>query len=208
LVDETRGQLLRTLLPTAARYIDEPDNCGRSPLHLAALYGSIEATNILLEADPPLDRSDRFGLTPLAIAFRNSFPMAAKLIEAGANIPLSGIDIQKMLFKCILLQNVTAVKFLVAAGADATAPDDFGRTVNQLAKLTGHPALVHIVQSIKSSMWRVKRAETTKTSPVVEVVEILKDMPVDQFPSLSQLPRLPLRSTPILNDIEKTAMYA
>lgn len=42
------------------------------------------------------------------------------------------------------------------AGADATIPDEFGRTVNQLAKLSNEKRMINLARSIKSSIWPQK----------------------------------------------------
>ncbi len=198
-------KILRALVEAGTQYLDEPDDCGRSPLHVAALNGSIDATQSLLEYDPQLNRKDRFGLTPLAIAFRNTnFPVAVMLIDAGADIPISQIDLQKMLFKSIELQSVQAVKALVSAGADATAPDEFGRTANQLARLSGDSRLMRMVQSIKSFISEMKRAPTTKACTDISVVEVFDDA------AASQVHFRPFQSRPFSApiDLEESAICA
>lgn len=197
--DQMVVRLLRALLPAASICLDEKDSCGRSPLHLAAISGNTEAVRVLLENDPILSEPDRFGETPLAIAFGNGFySIAAMLVEASpeprADIIESKIDVQKMLFKAIELQNVKAAEFLVEAGADATIPDEFGRTVTQLAKLSGEKRLMHLAKSIKSSIWQPKLVTSVKANvdAAIKVVEILSEITADQFPPVSQLPILEL----------------
>jgi len=181
-------RLLQTLLPHVNGSLDTPDNCGRSPIHLAALYENVNAAKVLLEYEPQLNEKDRFGLTPLAIAFTNGcFTIATILIEAGADIQSSNIDVQKMLFKAIELQNVVAVELLVDAGASATTPDEYGRTVNQLAQLSGISRLMQKVQAIKSSRWQLNRAGTAKANTHVEIIEIGNEVTTDIFPAVSKL---------------------
>lgn len=214
--NEIRVQILRTLLPIVGGYLNETDDCDRSPIHLAALYGNLEAVEALFEDDPEINEPDRFGLTPLAIAFRNGyFPIAVRLIEVGADIALSKINLQKMLFVSIELQSVKAVEFLIDAGADATAPDEFGRTVNHLARLSGEARLMSYVQSIKSSIWQAKRVATSKakaaTVRVVEVSdEVSDEVTGDQFPAVSQLPFRENHAIPAIvpKKTEATAIYA
>lgn len=211
--NEIRVQILRTLLPAVRGYLNETDDCDRSPIHLAALYGNLEAVEALFEDDPEIDEPDRFGLTPLAIAYRNgNYPIAIKLIEVGADIAISKINLQKMLFVSIELQSVKAVEFLIDAGADATAPDEFGRTVNHLARLSGEVRLMSYVQSIKSSIWQAKRVATSKAkAATVGVVEILDEVTADRFPVVSQLPFRESHAVPAIaptKKMEETAIYA
>ncbi len=67
--------------------VDVPDNWGKTPLHYAAQRSSTICTVFLLNRGAQLERKDRHGNTPLAVAFLNSHPdYAITLIERSADV--------------------------------------------------------------------------------------------------------------------------
>ena len=67
-----RHESLKVLLEQAGIDIDRPNNRGRTPLHLAALWnGNPAIVRFLLEQGADEDVRDRFDATPLNLLERN-----------------------------------------------------------------------------------------------------------------------------------------
>ena len=121
-----------TLDPTVPLTSEPLDSKLRSPLHLAALNGCLEATELLVAHSPALDIDidckDAYKCTPLYLTKieENETPdryrIAAALVEAGADIKYA--DVQKTLFAALEMGKRRAVQRLVDAGADVLAPDE------------------------------------------------------------------------------------
>jgi ankyrin repeat protein len=172
-----KHQILRRLLAAGNAYLNEPDNNGQSPLHMAAIHGDKEATKILLERNANVDNEDKFGLTPLIIATENeAFDLAMILIEADASIDGSKVDAEKLLFAAISLQRNLAAMNLIRAGADPLAQDENGRTVvmmaEMMAKRSGDRALLSFLQSQPSMKYQVRRKTEMKSDTDVAEVEL------------------------------------
>lgn len=178
----TQDEILRQLLATGKLSPDDVDAHNQTPLHFAAVYGNMEATKILLshEADP--DVVDRFGMTPLRIACRNKFlSVGVALIEAGASIDQSTLDLDELLFAALAAQKATAVGRLMAAGANRMAQDDEGRTPEMVAKKDTR--LVGILKSTKSYMWKA----TTMSEKEEIGIDLLEDTIGDAVEMLNDI---------------------
>lgn len=58
-----------------------------APLHAAARMGKVDIVNLLLDAGAPLEQMDKFGLTPLALAFFDEgLPVVPVLLARGARL--------------------------------------------------------------------------------------------------------------------------
>ena len=98
------GAVQRNDVPTIQRYISEgvdinyESSVGQTPLHIAAMWGNLNALNALIAAGCDINRhnriveTDRCGGTPLHIAANSKkalltdrYRCAERLIEAGAN---------------------------------------------------------------------------------------------------------------------------
>ena len=67
--------------------IDCVDVYGKSPLHYAAQHGALLSSLFLIDKNAQIERSDRFGNTPLALAFLYNHPdYAIALIQKGASL--------------------------------------------------------------------------------------------------------------------------
>ena len=133
---ENQRETLQLLLETSILDLESVDSeAGRTPLHLAAYNGCLEATKVLLAYDPDVDRKDAYKCTPLFLTKgeENKCPdryrVAAALVEAGAATKYA--DVQKTLFAALQTRKRAAVKILLDAGADVWAWDETGqRAIN------------------------------------------------------------------------------
>ncbi|KAG4433290.1 hypothetical protein IFR05_011235 [Cadophora sp. M221] len=171
-----RMKIMKSLIRDGNVPPDEADQYGQTPLHLAAIHGSLEATKLLFDCDVRLDTADDFGLTPLLIAYKNqSFAIATALIEEGATIDGSRMSLEELLFAALKLESETAVRYLIEAGADRMAMDHDGRTADMIAEQSKDKRLIKIMKAARST--RIK--SSTKTMSIKYVVSELRD-PIEE----------------------------
>lgn len=100
---------------------------GYPPLTLAAFFGHLEVTNVLLEyhADPNTASNNAMHVAPLHSAVANNhYAVAARLVEAGANVNAVQADGFTPLMGAAQNGNVEMVNLLRAHGADVNARVD------------------------------------------------------------------------------------
>lgn len=110
---------------------------GFTPLGLAAFFGHLEIVNILLlhHADPNSASNNPMRVTPLHSAIAgNHYAVAAKLVEAGANVNAVQADGFTPLMGAAQNGNLQMVELLLAHGADKNARVD--KHATQFADLT------------------------------------------------------------------------
>jgi hypothetical protein len=146
-----RFDILRQL-PTAGRMSpDVRDKYGHTPLHIAVLGGFIQAAEILLEHKAKLEELDRFGRTLLMIATKfENFDVELALLNVRAKIDQPKDDIDRLLLESIGRQDIKAMEKLLPVSADRMAHDDYGRTVDLIARQVGGVELLMILQGARS----------------------------------------------------------
>ncbi|KAI9691788.1 MAG: hypothetical protein M1822_007860 [Bathelium mastoideum] len=141
------------------------------PLHLAAMSGNVEATNLLIDKGTDLDAIDQWGFTPLIISQKNEhFEVSIRLIEAGAcmkppSVPNGQTNntnpgslqalIQRIFFAAVESGSLTAVQRLLDAGADILAVDEVGRTAREIARKSDNEELQRLLQTSRSYFFAV-----------------------------------------------------
>lgn len=145
-VQASQIEVLRLLLQDCHMDPDCTNRYGRTALHLAALYGDLDATTELIRANASLDELDRWEAAPLFLAQdKNRVLVALALIEAGADIDPRKINVQAMFFNAIVEKKAKAVGILLHQGADALEKQD-GVPALQVAKNIGDDEIVRILK--------------------------------------------------------------
>lgn len=105
--------------------IDALDSKQRTPLHYCAKFGSIKICKLLLKLGAEMNNTDRFGNTPLHIAFNYNhmeiFYEIGSSCQCDLNKP-NGKGRSVLLLACIE-NNVDVVKWLLAKGANVNTFD-------------------------------------------------------------------------------------
>ena len=162
-VEADRIEILRILLDKGHMPPDEINHQLRTPLHLAAHWGRLEAAKELLDHGANPDLEDIWNTTSLFIAQNNKhFAVAIVLVEKGASIDEKKLDVKELFFAAVRLDNVKAVESLVKNGADVLSRNSEGVTALQLAKESGNGEMMKVLRSHPSFLFRVRKATTEK----------------------------------------------
>jgi len=137
------------------RHGADPDVWGRrrtrTPLHSAALYGSPEVVQKLIEYDADIDAKDETGWTPLFWASKgrhsqDHIPVIRLLLEHGADVNARAMDGSTPLHNASYLGESEVVCLLLEHGADIEAEDDDGKTALQVAVEEGERGVMELLR--------------------------------------------------------------
>jgi ankyrin repeat protein len=131
------------------RLVHDHDADGWTALHLAAHYGHLEAVELLLHNNTPVDirSKNRLANTPLhaALAGRRA-EVARALVEAGADVNARQHGGWTPLQQAAANGDGATVEYLLAKGADVNAANDAGVTALALATEQGHTQVVELLR--------------------------------------------------------------
>lgn len=138
----------------------------RTPLHLAAMKGDLDAAQELIAHHAKLDLEDRWGKTPLIMSEMNQhYAVAIALIESGARIDREKIDVQELLFEAIHLGSVAAMQILSTNGANIVDRNPEGLTPRQVAEETDHSEIKEILKRSGTFGLAAKEEEEASDEP-------------------------------------------
>ena len=137
----SRSTIIATLIEAGAE-VNAKDNGGRTPLHVAALFGLAKTAASLIASRANVNAKDNRGWTPLH-APQNA-AVAAVLIAAGANVNAKSnsgrptpdnrnSESRTPLHVAAYGGNAAVAAVLIEAGAYVNATTDFGKTPLDLA---------------------------------------------------------------------------
>lgn len=134
---------LRKLVSTGAQQVR--DKLDTTPLHYAALYGSVESTRILLDAGADANARNKAQNTPLIYAAYN-FEKTKLLVEKGADVNAANSNQVRPLFVAESVHgNGATVRYLIEHGADVTARNSGGTDYLQHAAQMSEPDIVRLM---------------------------------------------------------------
>ena len=141
---------LKELLTRGASLVPA-DGDGDTALHYAATMkdNQVDLVNMLLKHGASVEASNRFGLTPLLLAFqRGNKPAAVALLEGGASLAAVDSDGSTALHHATKNNNqADLVNMLLKHGASVAASNNFGVTPLLLAFQRGNePAVVALLE--------------------------------------------------------------
>jgi ankyrin repeat protein len=117
--------VVKLLLEKGAEMESKDNDCGQTPLSLAAMEGHEAAVKLLLEKGAELESKDKDGRTPLSRAGENGHEAVVKLLlKKGAEMESKDKDGRTPLSRAVIDGREAAVKLLLENGAELVSKDD------------------------------------------------------------------------------------
>lgn len=120
---------------------------GSTALHLAALYGHADVTQVLVEAGADVDSRDERSRPPLYLAAqRGHAEVVSILVEADASVDVRGRRGITPLYWAAMSGHADVARILVEAGADVDAKTEYGSTALSTARKRNHQEIVELLE--------------------------------------------------------------
>ena len=179
LLATARNDLVRMaqLLDATPSLVNFSDYDRRTPLHVAASEGHLTAAMELVRRGGLLNRSDRWGGSPLDDAMRHRHEDMAKFLRAsGGRVGVA--DLQLALITASSLGEVESVEMLLSDGAKPSKGDYDKRTALHLAASEGHAPVVQRLLAAgappnSEDRWGGTPLDDAKEKKHSEVIELL-----------------------------------
>ncbi|XP_055000684.1 putative ankyrin repeat domain-containing protein 20A5 [Sorex araneus] len=141
--------------------VNEKDQMGRTPLHLACVLGSINTVQLLVENKCLLNPRDQFKRTPLFKAVQCKYVVCSQfLLEHGADPNLVDIHGFSVLHYAVHDNSPFLAELLINSSANIEAKDKSGRTPLILAAKGNKPAMVELLLKNKANVNAVDNDES------------------------------------------------
>ena len=126
--------------------VNVPQSDGTTALHWAVRWNLLEVIDPLIRAGANVNATNRYNITPLALACTNgSALVVAKLLQAGAD-PNASPNGESPLMVAARTGDLETVKVLLAHGAATNAVEsERGQTALMWAAAEAHPAVVKLL---------------------------------------------------------------
>lgn len=135
-IEANQPDILRVLLETRMLPVDKPNHYGRTPLHLAALEGDLDATNLLLDQEADMDAKDRWKDEALFLAQSNGhLEVMLALVRRGAAVDERKIDMNRLFFFAVEQRDADSARVLLRQhGVDRSVQNAHGVRAMQIAE--------------------------------------------------------------------------
>ena len=131
----------------SGKYIDRRYMAPKSePLHIAAAYGLLGTTALLVNEGNSISAADYMGRTPLYWASARGYEGVARLlIDKGADVSPANNGGETPLHAASGWGHEGVVRLLIDKGADASVAKNNGETQLHLASMEGHEGVVRLL---------------------------------------------------------------
>ena len=132
--------------------VDEPKNCGLTPLWIACQKGHVDCARLLVERGADVNKPKDCDVTPLWITCQNGHLDCARLLmDSGAAVDKADIDGWTPLHRACAWNRRHVTALLLERGADPMKPDKIGRASATWA-LSGVTADSELVEAMELAM--------------------------------------------------------
>lgn len=144
---KSQHAILEHLLQNNIIAIDTLNHAGDTPLRTAVFGGNDDAVDLLIKYKAEVDLADQLERTALSIAHqRDNKRVAFALMEAGARLIASGVNLRPLLLLAISQDKLGVAQILINAGVDPWERDEKGYSPLQHAHVTGTEAMLKILR--------------------------------------------------------------
>jgi ankyrin repeat protein len=161
--DAVSNDELISMIKSEGISINETDNNGNSPLHLAILSGESEYARSLINQGADLIIKNKLELSPLHLAvFLNNEDVASLLLLKGAEIDMKGNSGYTPLHIASELNHVSLAKDLLSMGANPRIKTDQKLTPRAIAKIQNNSEISELIS--KKGSYTIN---LTKSNPYI-----------------------------------------
>lgn len=144
--DNLANESIISLLKNKGISINEKDNYGNTPLHIAIMSGEHNYAKSLINLGAELNIKNSIELTPLHIAaFLNEDDIAKNLLGKGADINIKGNSGYTPLHIAALMNNISIAKDLLIMGADNKSKTNQKLTPGEIARIQNNYFIERLV---------------------------------------------------------------
>ncbi len=159
---------LISLLKKRGFSINETDNSGNSPLHLAILTGENKYAFSLINQGADLNIKNNLELSPLHLAvLLNDLEIVNELLKKGASVDLKGNTGYTPLHIASEMDNIDIAKDLLLNGAKNGIKTDQGLSPKAIAKIQGNNEMVKLI--LKKDSYTVSSPKSISIKNIINV---------------------------------------
>lgn len=160
--DEVSSDELISILKNKGISINETDNNGNTPLHVAILSGESMYARSLINLGADLIVKNKLELSPLHLAvFINNKDMSNLLLLKGAEIDLKGNSGYTPLHIASELNNFSMAKDLLSRGANPKIKTDQKLTSIDIAKIQNNSEIFELISKKGSNLIDLTKSDST-----------------------------------------------
>lgn len=165
---------VKKLLQNGAN-IKKEDSKGRTPLHIATMWGNKRVVKVLLEAGADPNKADKEGETSVHKASYEGHAEVLKLLLAAPGVKVNKVDNEGRtpLWEASFLGKTDIVAMLLNMGADANKADQDGDTPLYVAAKNGNTAVVKMLLT-KSEIVKNLNRGILNVAATPEIKNLLK----------------------------------
>lgn len=165
---------VKKLLQNGAN-IKKEDREGRTPLHIATMWGNKKVVKVLLQAGADPNKADKEGETSVHKASYEGHAEVLKLLLAAPGVKVNKVDNEGRtpLWEASFLGKTDIVAMLLNMGADANKADQDGDTPLYVAAKNGNTAVVKMLLT-KSEIVKNLNRGILNVAATPEIKNLLK----------------------------------
>jgi len=172
--DTISNEELISILKNQGISLNETDNNGNSPLHVAILAGESEYARSLINQGADLNTKNNLELSPLHLAaFLNDREVTNHLLQKGAEIDIKGNSGYTPLHIASELNHVSLAKDLLFMGASTRVKTDQKLTPKAIAKIQNNSEMTKLINKKGPYSLNLPISNSTRNNTLLNSVKLI-----------------------------------